>query len=391
MSEAQIQLLQLTTALEGFRSTIESLKIGFQSMAQLIGTGVKAQITAMIGSMKIFATMMQKIAYELNKSIQGKMGIIPGAGGYKSALEGINLSAKGQMTKGSPDLSGIEDALKSLENIGNDKGGDKTALTPLKSAEDAFSTFFSDIGTNVKSIGSGIKEAFGGIVGNLKGDLGGFDQAKGGSQKAFGGLKGIAQSFGKLSPKIFSSMGGMLASMGPQMAALAIVMKPVQALLEGLLEPFSILSDTFGQYGEILGQMFLPVILIVNDMLIAFLPIISALAEVMGPLVQLFMMFGTTMGIWMVLMPVIEPYIGLIANALSNFANILNGTLGGALSFITGVIEAWVSIFLGVFEWANEAINTIGELGTTIRNFFIDIKDGFVGWTDDVKEFFGVD
>ena len=67
-------------------------------------------------------------------------------------------------------------------------------------------------------------------------------------------------------------MMGQMGSTGTSMVGMALVMQPFMAMVSGFLEPFSIITDTLGIFGTILGTALYPILLPINDVLISMIP-----------------------------------------------------------------------------------------------------------------------
>ena len=67
-------------------------------------------------------------------------------------------------------------------------------------------------------------------------------------------------------------MMSQMGSTGTSMVGMALVMQPFMAMVSGFLEPFSIITDTLGIFGTILGTALYPILLPINDVLISMIP-----------------------------------------------------------------------------------------------------------------------
>jgi len=195
----------------------------------------------------------------------------------------------------------------------------------------------------------------GGSLGAGAGILGGLDKFGMNISAMFkGGFAGAKQQAKNLG----APFSAALSSLGPQMAMMAIVMAPVQALLEGLFEPFEMITDIFGAYGSILGQMFIPILMVIQPILLSMLPIFEALAPMLGQLILLFFNFCTPIGL---LLPLIQGAIPFL-------------TIG--IQFIGGIIEQ-VSALLNNFKPLEFAFSLISGLFMGIYNTIMGIPEGF--------------
>ena len=142
------------------------------------------------------------------------------------------------------------------------------------------------------------------------------------------------------------------------MSKAALVMQPMQQFMSGFLEPFGMIGEMFGAYGEILGTMFYPILEDVMSLLSAGLPYAMQLAEWLGPMLK-----------WV--MDLILPFKAIVTMGEQmggiNFDSIMAG-LGNWFMNLGGTILGWlVSI-----NWST--------LGTQIGEWVGSVAGNIIGW-----------
>ena len=197
--------------------------------------------------------------------------------------------------------------------------------------------------------------------------------------------QGLVQA-GKFAAPLASSFGAMF----PQMAAMALVMEPIVAFIGGLLEPFSMITDMFGAFGEILGQAFLPILQdAIMPLLQAFMPIFVSLAQVLAPIIQLLFSFsgiGILIQIITPLMPILQllfSALGQIMTALNPlfevFSSIISLGIGAVLNWIVGLFGD----LTGAADGFANAIKSLGDwiekVAQMIKGFF-EFLSGDISW-----------
>lgn len=116
----------------------------------------------------------------------------------------------------------------------------------------------------------------------MKGAFEGFGE--GGFTGAIGGgAGGLVGGFGK----VLKPFGDGFKSLGPQMMAMSLVMKPVSAFLGALLEPLEIITDMFGAFGSILSVALIPLTKEIADVLLPIMPILVSALQILTPVIQL--------------------------------------------------------------------------------------------------------
>ena len=91
--------------------------------------------------------------------------------------------------------------------------------------------------------------------------------------------KNIAKKSAQKSMKAFGGVVKSMPAAAGAMGASAILMQPLMAAVGGFLEPFSIITDTFGVLGTILGTALYPILLPINDVLISMIPYLFGLVD----------------------------------------------------------------------------------------------------------------
>ena len=249
-----------------------------------------------------------------------------------------------------------------------------TPFDDLKSKMAEWTKGFTGIGGDIKSgfslIGTGVKDI---IQGKSTATLG--KAEVGGGLKMIGGgaknaMMPLVQGFSKLFP---------------QAAALALVMEPMTAFIGGLLEPFSMITDMFGAFGEILGTAFLPMLQTsIMPLLQAFLPIFVSLAQVLAPVIQLLFSFsgiGILIQILTPLMPIINTLAGLFAQVMTAIAPLLT-----LFSTIIGLgIDLLLTLLGNLFSGLGISLTDITNGITNFANAIQGFVDKITGWIDNLK------
>jgi phage-related protein len=298
---------------------METLVGGFNQLTQAIKANTEVILKNAVGSSSGLADVLSKV-----------MGIIPArqAVGLKTAFPSDITGAK---------LGAVDDLLelmfKNLQTV-------TASIAPLASPSG---------GGNVGRRPLGVTDEFDTAKANLKDS---FQYIANASSP----LATIGRTFQSIKPvanNVFGGMKGAFATMAPQMMMLALVMEPVMALIGGLLEPFSMITDMFGAFGEILGTAFLPMLQnSIMPLLQAFLPIFTTLAQVLGPVIQLLFNFS---GIG-ILIQVLTPLMPLITTLVTLFGQIMT-----ALSPLILVISNIISLGIGaIFEAIGKAFGGLG-------------------------------
>jgi phage-related protein len=196
-------------------------------------------------------------------------------------------------------------------------------------------------------------------------------QDAGGLAQAGFGIKQIfANTFGAMGRQGAAAIKPLTAGFGqmfPQMAAMALVMEPLMAFIGGLLEPFSMITDMFGSFGEILGQALIPVLTtMVMPLLISMMPLFQSLSQVLAPLLQLFFAFSG-LGILMQILTPLMPLINMLAGALATVMNVISPVI----TLFTQLFSAFIS--WGIGAAIQGIIGWIGSLGVNLDG----LKNGF--------------
>jgi hypothetical protein len=199
-------------------------------------------------------------------------------------------------------------------------------------------------------------------------------QQAGAATKSSVNLGGLVKGAGQLAKNIAGPMLGAFASMGPQMAMMAIVMAPVQALLEGLFEPFEAITDIFGAYGSILGQMFLPLIQMLVPILVSFLPVLQSITPFLGEMVLVLFKFTTPIGLLIEGVTWLIDLFGANGNGLFEEFQKVGGAIQpftNSLSIVGTIITAIGNIKMPDFSAIASSIATF--VTVTVPGFFIDM------------------
>lgn len=266
------------------------------------------------------------------------------AKGMKNAVDAFKLPLSGEggasQEKFANAISGFKELKAGMKDAFKTSVQENPLLSPMVNAVKGFKTGRADAMAKGES---GLK---GGFLGGLK-----------------GGWQGITKSMGaSLGP--LKAMGSTMMSMGPQMAALMLVIQPVMAFLEGILAPLEPLSELLGSFGEALGLVFVPVVQQIVQTFIPFLPYVIEFA----------LQFGK---IFLVIFDTISP-LGILISYI--------GTFTGAMD-----PEKWKSqldgVWIGIWTWLSDTVpNALKTLLTnaweSIKKWWADLwdNDPSTGW-----------
>jgi len=211
---------------------------------------------------------------------------------------------------------------------------------------------------------------------------------------AYAPIEGVIHYIGKL--------GKTTMTMGKGMLMMSLVTQPVQALLEGLLEPFSVISDLFGTIGEMLSLAFIPAMNVLTEAFMPIMPLFMELANVLaGPFAAIMTAIaGPLAEILKALLPPFTQFISIIAGPLSagivfllepltNLAKLLNGGISFG-DFIQGLITLPTRALGAIIEYISKI--DWNQIGTIMNGVWIAIRDAvkeaFNKLADLFKEFF---
>ncbi|MHA1748391.1 MAG: hypothetical protein ACTSYF_07065 [Promethearchaeota archaeon] len=232
---------------------------------------------------------------------------------------------------------------------------------------------------------------------SLLSKLGGDSFGAGDWKKGIGGmLKMIPKSMMGLNKPI-KMMGAQFAAMGPQMMLLAIVIKPVMALLEGLLAPMKPITDAMGMLGQMLGMIIMPITL---EIATSIIYLTSDLAEML-PALQEF-----ALGLFNLLDPLFatinrmhetgEDLGTALANVMADaVVKVIEGFILVSDQLMSAIVELIVQLFRALPDFADQIVpafvdafmslnnefikETIDHMNETGNNFWQNIMD----WMDD--------
>lgn len=189
---------------------------------------------------------------------------------------------------------------------------------------------------------------------------------------AFGGVKSKAM-------QALSTGVSQFAAMGPQMALMAVVVQPLMAGLSALLEPFSLLSGLFEAYGAILSQAFYPIIMMIMDLGIAFIPVLQMLTPILTLIVNLFFTFsgvGFVINILQGLVPLLTALgpifqlVGELLNAvITPFLNIL-GQIWNLFAELITRTEGFRNAIQAAIDVLKDSVEAVEEWGSGVVDFF---------------------
>ena len=181
------------------------------------------------------------------------------------------------------------------------------------------------------------------------------DNGEGGMVEAFKGIdfsqiiKGLMHPFRTIGKGLIgkgSGLGGLgkglgkgLGALGPQMLAMTLIMKPISALLEGLLEPLEPLIDLFGMVGEILGLLLVPIVDALMKVLMPFMPLLMEIVMALMPLIEMAMIPLLTLAY---LLTSIMPYITWLISTITWFTTKIKNIVMLFMNTITNAIDKLV-------------------------------------------------
>ena len=168
--------------------------------------------------------------------------------------------------------------------------------------------------------------------------------------------KNIAKKSAQKSMKAFGGVVKSMPAAAGAMGASAILMQPLMAAVGGFLEPFSIITDTFGVFGTILGTMLYPVLLPINAVLLQAIPYLIGFSDIMG---DILVATSPLLGVMRLLNTDIE-------STTMSFNGLLMIDIPGMIASLFD-IEQWDMSFIG------DAIITFG---TKVIDWFVDTIEG---------------
>jgi hypothetical protein len=245
----------------------------------------------------------------------------------KSTLDIQNNLSKGfadTSTKAFKEAMKIEDLFpKVIPTGGSESRGAGNLLQPFF---DSLQAFKGGMDTLRFNIGAGRRQAgLRGLQGGTKGRL-----ASTGVGRFLGGIKGGISPISGAVGGLGKSFAKGLSTLGPQMLALTLVMKPIQALLSALLEPLDPIIDIFGTVGDILGLLLVPIVNSLMQVLIPILPGLLQMVNILSPIISALVLPLTLLGQAM-------QAVGPIMQALTSPIEGLSIKLQGLVDNITGI------------------------------------------------------
>lgn len=249
-----------------------------------------------------------------------------------------------------------------------------SGLSSAYQSADNASIALNNFTASLISSGSTVSTGDGGTIfttgGKLKGNI--WEGMKEGAQTGatLGSLTpkfGADSQFGSLLGKYGAMMGGGIggvaggmgaafSSLGPQMLALTLAIKPIMALIQGILEPFDIIIELFGAIGQIIGLLLIPIIMPIAKMLIAMMPPIMAIVQMLIPLIDIIALPLTLIAF---LLQIAMPVITIIATALGWVTNLIQIVI----NWIKRALDWLGSLFSG---WVGGGTNTINNSSTSL-------------------------
>jgi len=239
----------------------------------------------------------------------------------------------------------------------------------------------------------------GGLVGVLKGldvsqfiegltspfrtGIAGFRAGKAGGGGLKGGIKGMLGS--GMTGVVGKGLMGGLAAMGPQMLALSLIMKPIGALLEGLLAPLEPIIDLFGMVGEILGLLLVPIVQALMEVLLPFMPLLIEIVMSMMPLIKLFMIPLRLLGVLLTaILPIFTQITGVFGDLMQFFgifADFFVGFFANIGNFVgTFITRAGEWLRSGIQDFIDKIRNWFQTIWSNMRDWFAELIDDIQFW-----------
>lgn len=364
----QVQMglqLQMNGILAQQLITNKNLANGFIGLAK-VSTYLMNSLTKFAKSLEMgFEAIFKVIAQKAPTSQFDKMDSLI------SSTEGVDSSMTQLSRK-------TEEVAKSMGAVfkTNVKGEDEKPENDTETI-----SMFDSFKENLKAMAPAFKQIFQplrSMIGNFKQGFQGaekvFPDEAGGYGKALfknifsglgGGLKNVFKApFDVLKKSTKGMKGGGLGgiasmlSMGPQMMLLMIALKPIMAILQGLLEPFEPLMDVFSLMGELLGLIIVP---IVNEMTQALIYLISGSADLIPYLQDL------ALGIFQLLSPVWAAIARMSETGESLGDALISVVLDGISKILENVmiiVPKFAEIFMLIFT---EIINILPDMITNMQ------------------------
>lgn len=158
---------------------------------------------------------------------------------------------------------------------------------------------------------------------------------KGGIGQLVGGVKSAIAPIGK---GIVSAFAGGFSILAPQLLALTLIMKPISALLEGILGPLDPIIELAGAIGQILGMLLVPIVSKIMSTLMPLLPILINVVKMFFPIIDAILLPLSLMAFGINL---IAPYLNGIIYSISwlvgQIANIVNNIISWVQRLIDGM------------------------------------------------------
>lgn len=383
MTQVNNSIVALTRAIvENTRmmSKIAISKSGFAAEQKMLSTGFLSLSNTQRGALNSVGNQFVNLDTSLNNIVSG----------LQILEKPLPLGPQGSSpTEGGPTTRGYKGQIETevLDNIKSlfGKGqfsGMKDFFTPIK-----------DILSGTVNLGKGWVEMFTAGRGKPFDQdqwIGGGVKASGGLESVFGGLKqGFLNFFGKdgvvgkglqNTGKAFNPMLSAFGQMGPQMLAMSLVMQPVTEFLGALLEPLSMISDYFAAFGSILSQALIPIMLQIQPIFDAFIPILQALVKPLGD-VLLAIFNLSSIGI---LLQIITPLMPVITTLVTIFGTLLEAVtpLLTLFSNLIGIIMNSAFAKLGqIFQSMGITVESLTEgvrkFGVGVSNFTLMISGFF--------------
>ena len=190
---------------------------------------------------------------------------------------------------------------------------------------------------------------------------------------------------------VFAGLGSTILSSFSPMMLLFQILSP---LINAFLEPMDMLSPLMEDWGAILSQLLIPIVMALMDILMPFTPLLVLLVQVLMPIIEF------VPALVAILVPAITMIVNIIMVAVQVIGSII-AIIMGVINYITTLIAFISTVFFGFFSTLFSKISEFfGKMRDDINKLFNDAINGikqkikdilsfFTGFWDSVSEFFG--
>jgi hypothetical protein len=189
-----------------------------------------------------------------------------------------------------------------------------------------------------------------------------------------GGFQGAMKGAGTALKSAIMPAVGAMASLGPQMAFMAIVMAPIQAFLEGILEPLEPLNELMGAFGQILGTALIPTVQIMLEHLMPLIPGLMGVADAISPVVTWLFKFTTPLGL---IFTIVDAITSISWPDVGKWFTDLPGKIGqGFINLVVSITQMFDTFIRGIIEGISHMIFLAGVELTKMVNNIVGFNTG---------------